>query len=348
MLTRGSDPDPQAAAPDRPAIYRCVVAGGSTVSPVPPDEAVERLVAAVQSPDTLHGRKFVWLDISHPGEAEAELLRDRLGLHHLAVEDTLRGRQRPKIERYPSYFFVVFYALKLKKSGRRRLGLQEIHLFVGEHFLITVHDRELPHVDEITASWAAHPKRVRDTGAAAHALFDAIVDGYFPVVEHFSDRLNQLEEQIFSGSASGDVLSIVDLRHELILMRRLISPEREIINSLLRRDLPFLRPEYIPYFQDVYDHLQRLTEEIDTFRDIVTGLLEVQSSVASNRLNQTVQTLTAWSIILMSIAVVAGIYGMNFEHMPELELPFGYYGALVLMLAVGAGLAGFFRRRGWL
>src|SRR5690606_1961291 len=143
-------------------------------------------------------RQFVWLDISHPGEAEAQLLRDRLGLHHLAVEDTLRGRQRPKIERYPTYFFAAFYALRLT-SGRRRLGLHEIHLFVGEHFLITVHDREIPQVDEITAAWAAHPKRIRDTGAAAHALFDAIVDGYFPIVEHFSERLNQLEEQIFSG-----------------------------------------------------------------------------------------------------------------------------------------------------
>src|SRR5690606_6171010 len=122
----------------------------------------------------------------------------------------------------------------------------------------------------------------------------------------------------------------------------------EIINSLLRRDLPFLRPEYVPYFQDVYDHLQRLTEEIDTFRDLVTGLIEVQSSVSSNRLNQTVQTLTAWSIILMSIAVVAGVYGMNFEYMPELEHPYGYYGALALMLAIGAILVAFFRRRRWL
>src|SRR5690606_16249829 len=121
---------------------------------------------------------------------------------------------------------------------------------------------------------------------------------------------------------SGDILSIIDLRHELILMRRMISPEREIINSLLRRDLPFLRPQYVPYFQDVYDHLLRLTEEIDTVRDLVTGLIEVQSSVSSNRLDQTVQTLTAWSIILMSIAVVAGVYGMNFEYMPELEHPY--------------------------
>jgi magnesium transporter len=328
-------------------IVRYFAARSGEVHAIPDEEAIRFILAPLTTPAALPAGDFVWIDVINPGEAEAKLLRDRLGLHPLAVEDSLRGRQRPKLDRYPHYFFLVFYAAHVNPT-RNRLALQEIHLFVGNNFLITVHDQELPQVGEVVAMWTSKPSRIPDPGAAAHALLDAIVDDYFPVVEEFAGKLDRLEDRIFEGSQQAEIYPAIELRHQLIMMRRILSPERELVSSLLRYDLPALRPELIPYFQDVYDHLLRITEEIDTFRDLLTGLIEVHSSNAANRLNQTMQMLTAWSIILMSVAVVAGIYGMNFRRMPELGLSWGYYAALLLMLGVGVSLAAFFHRRGWL
>jgi magnesium transporter len=228
------------------------------------------------------------------------------------------------------------------------MALNEIHLFLSNNFLITVHDQEVPEVNQVVAAWTKDPERLRDSATIAYALLDAVTDNYFPVVEHFSDRLEALEESIFKNSPEASIHQAIVLRHEMIMLRRVLSPERDVLSSLVRRDLPFVRPELVPYFQDVHDHVLRVTEEIDAFRDLLTGLVEVQASNSSNRLNRTVQTLTAWSIILMTIAVIAGVYGMNFVVMPELEMPWGYYAALGLMLATGLALVTFFRRRGWL
>jgi magnesium transporter len=325
---------------------RYFAARGGEVHAVSPQEAIRLVRGPGQADQVDTQAEFVWIDIVNPGEEEAELLRDNLKLHPLAVEDTLRRRQRPKIDRYPDHFFVVFYAASINPD-RARLALQEVHIFVGAHFLVTVHDRELPQVAEVMRAWKARPDRLAGPGAVAHALLDAIVDDCLPVVEHFAERVDQLEERILAGKRRSELAPVIELRHQLIMMRRILSPERELVSSLLRHDLPLLSPDLIPYFQDVYDHLLRITEEIDTFRDLLTGLIEVHSSNAANRLNQTMQTLTAWSIILMTITVVAGVYGMNFRVMPELDLPWGYYGALSLMFALGLSLLIYFRRKGW-
>jgi magnesium transporter len=330
-----------------PASVQYFAAHGGTVEAVSAEHAVEFIGACGRTPAEIPEHDFVWIDVANPGEEEADLLRERLHLHPLAVEDALRGRQRPKMDRYPEYLFVVFYAVRMNPE-RGRIALEEIHLFVANNFLITVHDQDLPQVHEVVTAWMARPSRMQGPGAAAHALLDAIVDDYFPVVEKLADQLDALEDRILEGRSRSELHPAIELRHQLIMIRRVLSPERELVSTLLRHDLPSLRPELIPYFQDVYDHLLRITEEIDTIRDLLTGLIEVHASNSANRLNQTMQTLTAWSIILMSVAVVAGIYGMNFEVMPELGLAWGYYGTLVLMLVIGLSLIVYFRRRRWL
>lgn len=290
---------------------------------------------------------LVWIDITRPEEDEAVYLRESARLHPLAVEDCLRGRQRPKLERYPTYAFVVFYAVHINPQ-RERMALTELHIFLGEDFLITVHDQTVAEVDEVRRSWIAGESSDHEVGTLAHALLDRITDNYFPVVEHFSDRLEVLESDIFQPLSEASVKQAAALRQELILIRRVLAPQRDILSSLIRRDFPFLHADVVPYFADVHDHTLRLTEEIDTFRELVAGVIEVHASTSANQLNRTMQTLTGWSIILMSIGVIAGIYGMNFLFMPELALRWGYPGALVLMLGVGIGLYWVFRRKGWL
>jgi magnesium transporter len=290
---------------------------------------------------------IVWIDIGNPTAEEEAFLREQCGFHPLAVEDCVRGRQRPKIDRYTGYFFLVVYAASVNQD-RHRMALNEMHIFLGERFLVTVHDAKVREVSEIVARWRAAPQHFATSGALAHALLDQIVDDYFPVLEHFAERTEQIESAVFERSQPANMQMILMLRRQLVLFRRAVAPTRDVVSSMLRRDIPFLHPELLPYFQDVHDHTIRVTEGIDAMRELLSGVMEAQLTVASNELNGTMRMLTAWSIILMSMAVIAGVYGMNFAFMPELEWRWGYPAALGLMLAIGAALVAFFRRHGWL
>jgi magnesium transporter len=335
-----SDPEPRSG-------IRAQVSVGGTVRRISKEEATTLIRAALAASSTAPAQEtIVWMDVSNPAQEEGAFLRDAVGFHPLAVEDCLRGRQRPKVDRYPGYFFLVAYAAAVNRD-RDRIALKEFHLFLGAGFLVTVHDHRVEEVTEIMARWRALPERFADAGAIAHVLLDAIVDDYFPAIEHFAERTERIERSVFEGTpvAMPDILL---LRHELALLRRVVAPLRDVLSTLLRRDLPFLRPEMGFYFQDVHDHTIRVTEEIDVLRELLSSLLDAQLSASANLLNQTMRMMTAWSIILMSMTLVAGVYGMNFVFMPELEWRWGYAGALALMLGIGTALITYFRRRGWL
>lgn len=292
---------------------------------------------------------LIWIDIAAPSATEGEFLRDQLNFHPLAVEDTVRGRQRPKIDRYPGYFFLVMYAARINPE-RERMALNELHAFIGENYVVTVHDHRIEEISAVLARWRGAPDRFRAPGVLAHALLDLVVDGYFPVLDHFSERVAELETATTDSDTPPreGMQTILTMRRELALFRRMVGPERELVGSLLRRDIPFLQPDMMPYFQDVHDHAIRVAEEIDTLRDLLNGAMEGQLSIASHNLNETMRLMAAWSIILMAMAWIAGIYGMNFDIMPELKWDYGYLWALGLMLVVGGILVGYFKRKNWM
>lgn len=319
---------------------RAFAALPSGVHAIPMEQALKLLVSEEEKP-------LLWIDVTNPGADEAAFLRDEMHFHPLAVEDCLRGRQRPKLERYPGYFFLVVYAARVNPD-RGRVALNELHVFLSERLLVTVHDSKVREITEIVARWRANQGHYSDVGSLAHALLDSVVDDYFPVLEHFSSRMHHLESTALGVAAEVDMQQALLLRRELVLLRRVVAPMRDLFSTLLRRDLPFLRPELLPYFQDVHDHTIRVTEEIDAQRELLSAALDAQLSAASNQLNRTMRTMTAWAIILMSMALVAGIYGMNFRAMPELEWRYGYYAALAAMALLGGALITFFRRRDWL
>ncbi|HLM68963.1 MAG TPA: magnesium/cobalt transporter CorA [Longimicrobium sp.] len=290
---------------------------------------------------------LVWIDIAAPGAPEAEFLRTEMDFHPLAVEDTVRGRQRPKIDRYPGYFFLVMYAARINQD-RGRMALNELHAFIGANYVVTVHDHRIEELTEVLARWRGSPDRFRAPGVLAHAVLDLVVDGYFPVLDHFSERVAELETGVTEQRRGEEMQTVLGMRRELALFRRMVGPERELIGSLLRRDIPFLQPEMIPYFQDVHDHAIRVAEEIDTLRDLLNGAMEGQLSLASMNLNETMRLMAAWSIILMAMAWIAGIYGMNFDRMPELHWGYGYAWALILMVTVGTVLFFYFKRKDWI
>jgi magnesium transporter len=340
--------EPELLEPESPnhTRVRAFQSDGTRVTAVPVDEAGERIRSALHAPLAAPDGPVLWLDMRAPTDAEGEFLLG-LGIHQLAVEDCLRGRQRPKIDRFGSHMLLVSYAAHINPE-RNRVAFTELHLLIGSNFLITVRDHGIPELREVLARWRTAPTLFREVGHLAHALIDGVVDNYFPIMEHFAERVAELEHEIFDNSSHAAMQDILGLRRELVLFRRVVGPERDMLGDVVRRELPFFNPELIPYFMDIRDHAMRIAEELDVQRDLLAATLEGQMSIASNQLNATVRMMTAWSIILMSMAVVTGIYGMNFRHMPELGWRYGYLVAVAIMLAVAGALFAFFRRRDWI
>ncbi|CAN5743577.1 magnesium/cobalt transporter CorA [soil metagenome] len=331
---------------DAPTV-RAFAARSNGVHAISPEEAAELIHSSLADEGAAAGSPIIWVDIGNPGGTEAAFLREKVGFHPLAVEDCVRGRQRPKLDRYPGYLFLVVYAASINQE-RGRMALNELHLFLGSNFLVTVHDHRITEVGRIMAQWREAPAQLADVGTLAHRLLDVIVDDYFLILEHLASQVEAAENTVYQQTSRLPLPEIHKLRQELLLFRRIVAPQRDVLSTLLRRDLPFLKPALIPYFQDVYDHTIRVTEEIDVIRELVSALLDAQLSSSSHQLANVMRIMTAWSIILMSMTLVAGIYGMNFLFMPELELKWGYFGALGLMMVIGGALVLYFRGREWL
>jgi magnesium transporter len=257
--------------------------------------------------------------------------------------------QRVEIESsgHSSYYFVVFYVASYNPQ-EDHIETQAINLFIGANYLVTVHYGSMHHVSETLARWQApnSPLGAR-VSALVWALLDAIVDDYFPLTDQLADRIEELEDTIFVHFDQKAIEAIFGLKRDLLNLRRVIAPERDVLNVLLRRELPIFKSKDMAYFQDIYDHIVRLTDNIDTYRDLLTSALDSFLSIQSNNLNQIMKLLTMGSILLMSNSLIAGIYGMNFRFMPELGQNWGYPFALGLMLILDVSLIVFFRSRKW-
>ena len=204
-------------------------------------------------------------------------------------------------------------------------------------------------MESIEARFRQHPDAVATTpGSLVYAILDAVVDGYFPLIDRLSDQIEDLEDRILAGGkVAGTLRPILDLKRELLELRRTLSPQRDVANALLRRDLPLVDDASAPYFQDLYDHLVRVLDQLDLQRDLLASALEANLSVTSNNLNAVMKRLTAFTVIIMLPTLIAGIYGMNFHFMPELSWPLGYAFAVGAMAVVMIGAAIFFKRNDW-
>ncbi|HWQ12011.1 MAG TPA: magnesium/cobalt transporter CorA [Roseiflexaceae bacterium] len=292
--------------------------------------------------------QFVWLDIQDPQESDAALLKEEFGFHPLAIEDAVRHQERPKVDTYEGYYLLVFYALGYD-TAHNRLVTQPMNLFIGANYIVSVHHGPLKVIEETIGRWQRNEEGIGwDAGALLYALLDAIVDDYFPVIDQLAERVERIEEQIFERFRPEALQEVFVLKRDLLGVRRIVAPERDVLNVLIRREVPIFNPASVVFLQDVYDHLIRVTDSLDTYRDLLSSALDAFLSIQSNQLNEVVKVLTIASIVLMSDALIAGIYGMNFQFMPELSWPYGYPFALGLMAVVSAGLVAYFRWRKWL
>jgi magnesium transporter len=293
---------------------------------------------------------FFWLDLLDPTEQELAKIREEFSLHVLAIEDATHKHQRPKVEQYDQFLFIVFYTIALKPI-QNELIAQELSLFVGSNYLITIHSTPLPELDEAERRWRRSSKQLEwGIGILLYCLLDTIVDGYFPVVDILVDRTEELEDALYQGRVRQKQFSfdLLALKKVFLRLRRIVTPERDVLNVLTDRDSPIFHEQTIVYFRDVYDHIARLTETLDLYRDQLGSTMDASLSVTSNELNKVMRTLTATSILLMSVTLIAGIYGMNFENMPELKWPYGYFGALGAMGGIAVVLFLYFKHLKWL
>ncbi|MCA1629693.1 MAG: magnesium/cobalt transporter CorA [Acidobacteria bacterium] len=294
------------------------------------------------------GDNVVWADVSDPSSEDFAELAEEFGFHPLSIEDCRSEHQRPKIEEYQGYYFIVLYEAQLA-GPHDRLELRELNIFLGANFLVTVHSKPIRAVETAGRLWHEWTDRAEHgAGLLSYLLIDAIVDDYLPLLDVLSDRMDDLEDQIFGEFKPEALEEIFRVKKQLLYLRRSITPLRDVFNTLLRREQPIFARETHVYFQDVFDHLIRVADTIDNLRDMLGSTMDAFLSVQGNRMNMIMKRLTSIATILMSVTLVAGIYGMNFTFMPELHWRYGYVFALLSMVGIGAGLYVYLKKVDWL
>ncbi|MBX5448776.1 magnesium/cobalt transporter CorA [Thermogemmatispora sp.] len=317
------------------------------------EHCFQRVTSLDEAREALAQQETVlWLDLFQPSQEELRRVGAAFHLHPLAVEDAGHKHQRPKIEEYEHFFFLVFYTLRATAAPDSP-GLQvcELDLFLGERFLITVHDEHIPELEEVEQRWTRNVHQLEGgVVVLLYSLLDTIVDQYFPVLDAMVEQAETLEDQLFSGALRQRSFTqeLLALKKRFLKLRRIVGPERDVLNVLTNRDNPLFNEHALLYFRDVYDHIMRVADTVDLYRDQLSSTMDANLSIVSNDLNKTMRTLTAASIILMVDALLAGIWGMNFEHMPELHWIYGYPAALAAMGGISLLLLWIFRRLHWL
>jgi magnesium transporter len=298
--------------------------------------------------------QMLWLDLEGATKENVSMLGREFGFHELALEDCLHPHQRPKIEQYGSYYFLVAYAVSIEE---RELVEHEVAVFVGRNYLVTVRKEPPYDVAEVIKRTMAHTELCKEGGAyLLYVLLDEVVDGYFTALEGLEDEAEDVEDKVFRKDEPSDPepaqadeqTDIFRLKKHLLKFRRVIAPLREVLDVMQRRTIEVVTVPLEPYYRDVYDHVLRATDFLDNLRDLLSSTLEAHLAVISNRLNEVMKRLTSWGAIILVPTLIAGIYGMNFRHMPELDWQLGYPLALGLMVVSAALLYRGFKRRRWL
>ncbi|WP_339158560.1 magnesium/cobalt transporter CorA [Paenibacillus sp. FSL W8-0186] len=289
---------------------------------------------------------WCWVDFNEPSEEESELLASFFEFHPLAIEDCLHVLQRPKLDYYEDYQFLVLHAM-----NPDTLSTVEVDLFIGSSYLVSYHKKPLNEVDQAWENMlnGTRNRKIWSQGpyAAAYMIIDSLVDNYFPCVYSIEDDLDELEK--LGGRESVEVLlnQVFALRSRLLKLRRTIVPMRDLMYRVLNSQHIQGEKEPRVHFSDIYDHLLKLSEMIDSNREMTADLRDSYISLNSNRMNGIMKTLTVITTVFMPLTLIAGIYGMNFVNMPELEWDYGYYGVLTLMGVLSIWMILSFMRRGW-
>ncbi len=312
--------------------------------------AAEGFDVAAISDHLADGHATVWLDLRDPDPGDLEVLREEFGLHPVAIEDAEFDRERPKIDRYASHLFLTAYSAVLD-AATGELATSELSAFVLPHALITIRKDDGLDIGKVVERWDASPDlAAHGVGFLLHGLLDYIVDGHFEAVQSLDDAVEGLEDELFADRPPQDLRvqkRSFELRKSLVLLRRIVLPMREVLNTVMRRDLRFVEDDLIPYYQDVYDHVLRATEWTESLRDLVTTILETNLTIQGNRMNVITKKVTSWAAIIAVPTFITGFYGMNVPY-PGFSAHVGFITSAGIMIVSAALLYVVFRRRDWL
>jgi magnesium transporter len=324
---------------ERPMLtyYRCV-GGRIELQPVFDKELLKA------PPEVLH-----WIDLEDPTVQEASILEDPFHFHPLAIEDTLAEVHHPKVDDYDDYMFLIVHGVRFDAPTDNFIT-RELDVFLGRNYLITHHNGPMRSISSAREQCGKNlqPAMPRGVDFLLHQILDQLFDHYFPNLDAIEDKIQLAQVEVFENPTPQTLDRIFILKRDVLQLRRICTPEREIVNRLSRGDFVVISHKAAIYFRDIYDHLYRIVEASYAYQDMIQGTLDAYLSTINNRLNETMKRLTVIGAFLAPLTVITGFYGMNFHYMPELDWRFGYVYVVGLMVIVCLGLLWFFRKKQWI
>jgi magnesium transporter len=344
----GSAPGTLVPDPDAPQPVIRILAYG-------PDQMLERRIFDIGEIDKIVGLfPVTWVNVDGLGDMDTvQRIATKFGVHRLALEDVVSSHQRPKVEEYEEHTFVV---IRMPRPTAERFDTEQLSIFLGDGYVLTFQESEGDCFDPVRDRLRTRRGRLRITGGdyLTYALIDAVIDSYFPVLEGTGEAVETLEDELTEHADPALIGRIHALKRDLLALRRVVWPQRELVNALIRDRSPRISDSTAIYLRDCYDHAITLLDVVETYRDIASGLHDLYLSSVSTRLNEIMKVLTIISTIFIPLGFIASLYGMNFDtqasplNMPELHWRWGYPFALGLMLAIAGGLVVYFWRKGWI
>jgi len=306
---------------------------------------------AQQLPELLRDQSAViWVDMESPTEADEQALLDVFHFHPLTVEDCRENRHYPKVEEFPGYIYFIVHGVRADTSPDR-FNTIELDGFLGPNYVITYHHDMFRSINNVKQLLRTSPIACqRGPAFLLHQILDQVIDYYSPVLDDFDDRIDELEDTIFTlKKPNNQILAqIMDLKRSVLRLRRISNKQMDILLRMSRGEFHLIPEDMRPFYRDVYDHIVRVTDLAESYRDLIGGSLEAYLSVVSNRMNEIMKVLTIFSAIMLPLTFIAGVYGMNFDNMPELHSRYGYFGTIIVMIVIAVGMLILFWKRGWL
>lgn len=310
--------------------------------PLETDLTRAQMLAALRNPDSL-----LWVDFDEATEFESEALVEIFNFHDLAVEDCIADLSQPKVDDYEEYLFLVVHAVQIKEH---KLHIIEQDIFLGPNFVVTYHKEPISCMQAVREAARRKPDSNLGKGSdmLVYTILDLVVDRYQPVLDYYEDQVDRMEEEIFHHATRDYLSDVIQVKRDVFHFRRTIAPQRDALNLLARNDFPLIHPDNQVYFRNVYDHLFRIYGFVEGFHEATTGIMQAYFSFSSNRLNEVMKRMTVMATLSMPAIMIASIYGMNFQNMPELNHPYGYYGAIALMFVTSVGMLIWMKIKKWI
>ena len=297
----------------------------------------------------------VWVDLQGETPEQARdaknIMLDVFHFHHLTVEDCLETRNQPKIEAFPDYFYFIVHGVKPEETSSVNFTTKELDGYLGKNFVVTFHVERFRSIKKVKNQIRSNSYACQ-RGAAylLHQILDQIIDLYMPVVDDFDNTINAIEDRVFHMKKGNTAIleEIMDLRRSVARIKRISARQLDVLYRLSNGEFPQIPTNILPFYRDVHDHLLRISDLSESYRDLVSGLFDIHFSVTANRTNEVMKIMAIFSAIMLPLSLIAGIYGMNFDYMPELRSPNGYYLTLGFMVLIALALLFYFWRKGWI